>query len=286
MAIIRKVPWINPPSRFQLNRSHWLAKDLRNWWHLDGSDSSGGNWVDYAHTPTPDFQADQNYSVVRASGNAIRARDSNVGWYGECTASPEWTETNSKDDLYQSPFTLGFWCKYSSSESGAAFCFRWGSNTALTCVVYPYDTYTGNGARVYWETTSSPIDFIKSDDKYTTFDEWHHYVFTSRSFTDHELYIDGRSVDSSTRSEYLNFGTTESIEIAHVLGGQNFGGYLSNITLHKRGMSSAEVAQWYQPANRWGLYAPQTQTMPTPLVVAGGYTIYNNYYRQLLAGNV
>lgn len=73
---------------------------------------------------------------------------------------------------------------------------------------------------------------------------YHWYLFTSRSSTDHEVYVDGKSIGSIGSLKILN-ATLTSLYIGHWNSIQNYNGEQFEIAIHKRGFTSDEVAEWY-----------------------------------------
>lgn len=138
-------------------------------------------------------------------------------------------------------FTASFWANADANTGDdIAFTIRNGASGDNLFVIYPCDLTGGNGVRVYWGLTG---DIINENGVDRT-GAWHHYTFVSRSTTDHEMFVDGVSIGTSTASETLH-ATVTDIDIGAWNGAQPFAGLLDEVKVFSRALSADEVAQLY-----------------------------------------
>ncbi len=162
------------------------------------------------------------------------------------------------DLVGSSTFTISFW----ASSTGyflndAAIGIIGGGNF----VIYPFDTNGGNGVRVHYYG-SNPFD--QNSTSIPANGTFHHYVFTSRSSTDHELFVDGQSIGTSTSSLALTGASTMTIG-SWTTASQFYTGKLDDVRMYNRGFSSADVQKLYGwapgPVGYWSFDEGQGQTI-------------------------
>jgi hypothetical protein len=140
-------------------------------------------------------------------------------------------------------FTISFWAKDSQySNTRAAIGLSTSGDANKSLIIYPIDTDLGNGPRV-WYNGASFINVNNStglDDN-----QWHHFVFVSRSATDHELFVDGKSIAKSSVSKTLDAGLNWLFLGAWQAGTQTMIGGLDDIKLWNYSLDSSQIAYEY-----------------------------------------
>lgn len=147
------------------------------------------------------------------------------------------TSTPFLDD--STPFTVSFVAAASSYQSAAAgLAIKNGNADARSLVIYPYDDDSGDGARVHFDSG----DIINIDGSTIPADGTaHHFTFVSRSSTEHELYVDGALVGTSSATAVLDDAPTE-LRIGDWRGASHFAGTLDEVIIANRDFSQTEVS--------------------------------------------
>jgi hypothetical protein len=140
-------------------------------------------------------------------------------------------------------FSVSFWSKPTvTGVNKGAFAIRNGTSNTTTLIIYPADNATtDSGARVYWNSASI-IDESTGIDRSGS---WHHYLFVSRSSTDHELYVDGQSVGTSATSKTLSNPLSDITIGAWYPTSQRYSGSLDEVRIYNRALSANEILQLY-----------------------------------------
>lgn len=235
----------------KLNRKHWLAKDLLHWW---ATPDSPGVWRDHATDEIRPLVLESGSSPLVPTEHGNNAIDFSTG-------ASEFTDDNGSPRLGINPtFTVGFWAKYGAvANNPTLLSFIEISVTLLDFSITPNDDETSNGNfAVGWNGG------LVAADPGPRFNEWHHYVFVTQDNGDfHEIFMDGRFLASASLGTNARIaGGPSAINIGHKEGGNNYNGECKDITVHGYAMSNQEVWRWYQPQDRWGLYAPQRIHVP------------------------
>ena len=233
-----------------LNQSSWLADDLWGWFpHFDG------RWVD--HGP----QKLGECALVAASPVAISQSPFGPLACDFAAQQAEFSMTNGVDRLASIPaFTVSFWA-YLSAYGGnhnAISLYDDADPTDPNTLfqVLPNDNFVDNGCRVFWDG-SNPLN--DSSDT-VALNQWHHYIITSRSATNHELYVDRISKHAQVVQSKTLSSLTSRLSIGHWNSTQSGDFPLFGITIHTRGMDQSDVDRWYWQ-DRWDLYAPRTKLL-------------------------
>ena len=101
-----------------------------------------------------------------------------------------------------SAFTVSFWAGHASYASErAAVSLRKNGETSGLLLFYPYDNLDGNGARVFFDGADV---IVQTSGASIDPGSMNHFLFISRSAIDHELFVNGVSVGTSTSSRALN----------------------------------------------------------------------------------
>ena len=150
------------------------------------------------------------------------------------------------------------------SSSDVALAIRDGTTTSVW-LIYPYEVANGNGPYIYYSgdaiidiNTGSPA----ADGRFNTF------LFKSNSATSHEFFVNGALAQSSTASKVMPATLTDTTIGAWYPGaGQNFNGWIRNVRVWNRALSTLEVQQLYVNPNI-GLWVPDITRYYIP--AAGG----------------
>ena len=143
-----------------------------------------------------------------------------------------------------STFSVSLWAKADNNQTtGAGFSIRQNDNQSSTLfIIYPYDTNGGNGVRI-WFNSASLIDengVNRADGK------WHHFLFVSRSATDHQIFVDGKSAGTSASSKTLPDPLT-GVNIGRWYGTtQMFKGSVDDVRIYDRALSATEIKRLYE----------------------------------------
>ncbi len=106
-------------------------------------------------------------------------------------------QINASTELLNLPTTHNFTaiCKVAApSYIVNGVCLSWGGTDDL--LLYPYSTTNGNGARMFWRDVGGAI--IDQNDSMLLSTDLNTIAFVSRASNSHELYMEGRSVGSSS----------------------------------------------------------------------------------------
>lgn len=259
--IQRKIPRTRPHTKaIKLNSNHWLAKNLQYWYP---SPDSAGHWRDHSIYNRGALTRESGTSPMVPTIHGNNAIDFSTG-------VSEFAETDIANSLPgSSHFTIGFWAKSDVyfGNAQAAIALAGGTSASTLLLIYPFDAVDGQGVRVFWNGGNR----INQNTGGASVDEWHHFVFTVSSAAGIDMYVDAVSVGSSAALSLAS--NLDSIDIGHWIGGQNYTRLLKDITIHDRRLTSAEVAAWYKPENRWALYAPRTQYIPIGVAAGGPATV-------------
>jgi len=154
----------------------------------------------------------------------------------------DYIDTVPASDLAESAtFTVSFWVKaVSTAPNKMAIAIRNAQSNGTLFAIYPADNNGGRGARVYWNSTS-----IITESGVERSGSWHHYLFVSRSTTNHELYVDGQSVGTSATSKSLPNPLSNITIGAWYPTSQHFNGSLDEVRIYNRALSANEVTQLY-----------------------------------------
>jgi epidermal growth factor receptor substrate 15 len=256
--IPKRVPWTGPPStNIKLNVGHPLATGLSHWYPQAEEDAV---WFDYGPARRGQLTLDAGTSarVTTSHGNYAIDFDNGLS---------EFTTLAVGDLPNSNTFTVAFWARGTVYENShiAVSLYNSGGSSSNLLAIYPFAQSGGDGVQVFWNGNNR----IDQDTGAVSLNELHFYVFTSRSATDHEMYVDAVSVGSSSTSLSL-VSNTDRIGLGHWNGGQNFDrGIMKDVSIHARGMNSEEVSDWYFN-QRWALYAPRTQLIPVGAIAAAG----------------
>jgi hypothetical protein len=208
------------------------------WWRLnDGSGTtavdSSGNGYDLTLTAGSTWIADgyDGKTAVRFTG--LQG--------GDTTAAALLAALEGRSN-----FGLSVWARRSAYGDGTnpAMSIADGADATKSVMMYPYDqTFLSGGlpaSRVSWDNNNDII-YIAT----LTMSAWHHFLFSSRGATDHELFIDGVSVASFATSRSL-FGTLTKVGVGGWPDGtQFFGGDLKDAMLLPAGPTAAQAAAIY-----------------------------------------
>jgi len=131
------------------------------------------------------------------------------------------------------PFTESFWAYRTSYGSASHAAVGISGSGGSVSVIYPYDTNGGNGVR--WFFGANLVD----QNSGAVSPGWNHYCAVSRSATDHQFYVNGVSIGTSTTSATL--GTALTVEIGTFAAAQFFPGSLDDVRIYSRALLPNEI---------------------------------------------
>lgn len=244
-----------PKRPFRLNKSHWLADRLEYWWPDALSTGVVSSEID-----APDLSplGKQELLAVSLATNPVNLVPTIFGNHAlEFNNTSHVGNDNIpvdrvNDNIANGPFTWAAWIKSGSFTSNdALFSIRNGGSTTELLIIYAFDTTGGDGFDIFLDGARR---LGKGDPRQPpSLNEWHHFIFTSRSATDHQVFMDGMPLGDFSSNANLTASATniqiggwENSQFAN--DDQIFG-----VTVHSRGFSAQEAWAWYNQ-DRWGLY--------------------------------
>jgi len=162
--------------------------------------------------------------------------------------------------LINLPVNYGFTCcmwAYSAAEAASQACIAWGGTDDL--LIYPFDTTTGNGCRIFWRDVGGSLI---NENGISRAGASHHFAFVSYAANDHRLFVDG--VQTATSAATGTAGPFNSLWLGGWADGdQYFHGRLSDPLIFARGLSAPEIAALADPSNVMlsGLVVPSRRRM-------------------------
>lgn len=165
---------------------------------------------------------------------------------GERTEIPFRSELNPAAN---SPFTIEFWAKPTSSDNDDAPIgnrLATGNRTGwvffqrTAAVGWNFRTYNGNGSTVGWDVTGGT----------STLNEWSHVVVVW-SGSAATLYVNG-TLASSTNIGAGGYvvNTTESFRVGALIGGASpFVGFLDDVAFYNTALSATQISNHYTTAS-------------------------------------
>jgi len=140
------------------------------------------------------------------------------------------------------PFTFSAWYK-SSSKTADVLLFQGLASESSKRVMLYFNTDVGGEGRITYNLKNSPnleVEIIGSDSDGL----WHHAVGVSRASNDHELFVDGVSIGTST-----NDNGTHSVDTAFigksVEANSEFTGVIDEVRIYDRALTNQEVLDLY-----------------------------------------
>lgn len=172
------------------------------------------------------------------------------------------------------PFSISFWAYRTSYASLSHAAIAISGSGGSVCVIYPYDTNGGNGVR--WFFAANLVD----QNSGAAAVGWNHYCAVSRSATDHEFFVNGASIGTSTTSASL--GTSLICEIGTFAAAQFYSGSLDDIRIYNRVLNRNQILQL---SRRRGIaYDLAPFRMPYSEQVAGFQAAWALRQRLILGG--
>lgn len=167
--------------------------------------------------------------------------------------------------------TMSFWA-YSSVYAGSnvGFTLRSGGSAGDAILIYPYDSVSGDGARIWHGSNSINQNGAGLNDKIP-----HLFTYVNRSASDRELYVDGISVGTDFTSRSMS--TLNSIDLGHWNGSQDAAHSGFDFRLQNIAISPSEIRHRYAPQTRWELYAQQDRRVAFSPEVAPAGAIINQF---------
>ncbi|MFA6109945.1 MAG: LamG domain-containing protein [Candidatus Latescibacterota bacterium] len=214
-----------------VNQNDKLTNGLVGLWSFNGKDISGATAYD---------RSGQNNHGTLTGG--VTKTIGKVGQALSFDGVDDYVNTVPASGLAGSAtFTVSFWAKPVSTVSNKmAVAIRNEQSNVTLFGIYPADNVTGAGARVFWNNAS-----IIDENGVERAGSWHHYLFVSRSSTNHELYVDGQSVGTSAISRALPNPLSNITIGAWYPTNQHFNGALDEVRIYNRALSATEVSSLY-----------------------------------------
>jgi len=162
--------------------------------------------------------------------------------------------TELRDILSSYDMTISFWAELGVYENAGSL-FSWEGTDDF--VFYPYDNQGGDGIRIFWRDLGGEI----MNQNGVTLSGWNHFAFVSRATNDHEAYVNGVSVITSsatgTAGPWTDFNLCNRIEDTS----QEYNGQVDQPVIWNTALSDAQIlsiassrlkriAYQIQPANR------------------------------------
>lgn len=163
------------------------------------------------------------------------------------------TSFNCLPAVTSAPFTVSFWASATTYNPSTAVAIRQGTWTGNLFTFDPMNNEGGNGVRIYYNNGV----LIKDTSGGTADGKPHLFVFTSRSPTDHEIWVD--CVSKGTSSTSKNFGAGidfTTIGDWYAGSGRSFQGQIFNVRIEDKGYSQADVAALWNQQTRGDVVLP------------------------------
>ncbi len=139
-----------------------------------------------------------------------------------------------------SVFTISFWASSTQYTSNpTAISLGEGGATSGTLIIRPFDNSNGNGAELNWGGIIIDLNGRNDADG-----NMHHFLFVSRSSTDHELFIDGLSVSTNSSNRNLR-SDIEDVIIGSWDNSSYFDGIIDDVRIYNRALSAADISALY-----------------------------------------
>jgi hypothetical protein len=227
------VDWCDPVGRHTLNDS------LEAW---------------YLTSPRTGFGTATWLDLCRKADGTLTSMAPTTDWQGPRGRQGSWgcldfgggaddkrvlVSASTVTSLPTSNFTVSFWAQAANTVNAAAL--SWYGTDDL--VFYPYSTTGGDGVLVFWRDVGG-IAFINENGVTRT--GWNHFLLTSRGSTDHECFVNGVSIATSSTSS-ASAGPFTGFALG-VLGddlNQEFNGQIDSVRLLSRGYTSVEAMELY-----------------------------------------
>lgn len=260
----------------QLDRTHWMMKDLVGWWPLQ--EGAGITTFDLSHN--------QNVGTLT---NMDQSTDWLLGFKGgKCldfdgsNDRVDIVANSAFQDLAQGPMTLTCWCRLDSYRSGGQTSYvvnTWDSGGGWTFFCRTsgqenpsFAVYTtGTTGIWYWPVVNT---------------DWHHFIITydgTSPTTAPICYLDGNTPSTTTGANPTGSLVTDSGHTLSFMGrdfdnNRNQNGGLFDVRLYRRVLTASEAKELY--LNPW---APLSTKSKTFLTASAPGIIYNQ--RQILLKN-
>ncbi len=254
------------PRLARLAQANWLspqAQGLIRWWPLS---ACTGNVVPEIVDGNHGIAMNMSWQARELSWRA----DPTFGFVPEFDGSCEISFSDARLPLGASPRTISLWVNYTECPLAcvrAAFSYGVTFDTHMVIIGaadVPQWQPPGSLGMTVWDThLAAPRAYCDG--------AWHH-VAVVLDDSAWSLYVDGRLENSKTLGQMptdtwpSNYG---------YVGGLNFGSYthfwrglVRDVRVYKRALAAAEIWSLYDPATRFGLWAPRrwwlASAAPTP----------------------
>lgn len=221
---------IKPPVGTGIDWGHPLAHGMRLYW-----------------SPTNDHgTVHEEVTGRRTTWNAQPVGVSNYGGGCRFSANTQWALlANTVGISAASAITImveSSATAYATVTPACAVAIE-GNTSANLIAFYPWDGSSGNGCRIFWNSATTLDQNSRSMSANGIL---RRFLFTSRSSTDHQLFVEGLSVATSSTSKTVPT-LTNGVRIASYNAGQTMSeaanGSLFRVVIWSRGFTPSE-AQW------------------------------------------
>lgn len=150
--------------------------------------------------------------------------------------NPTWLDSKSA-------FTVAFWCKAASyASSPAAVSFGTAAAGGST-VIYPFDSASGGGAKVFSNGVSFPF-LIGGGNPATG--SWQFLCYVVESTSSAKLYLNNGAPATYTAASLATAASQTHFRIGHYHnGGQAYNGEIDEVRVYTRALDASDVAALY-----------------------------------------
>jgi hypothetical protein len=163
----------------------------------------------------------------------------------------------------KSAFTISLWASatsYPQDKSALGISTNGTGTTGFN--IYPFDAFQGNGIRLRF----NGLNMINNNSENLADGNFHHFVYVSRSATDHEVFVDNVSAGTSSEPETLDSSLNQfNIGAWNNSATQSFSGKIDEVRVYDRALSAQEIADIYNDTGSGGgtPSSPADATPPT-----------------------
>ncbi len=225
-----------PNRSFVLNKFSPQARELVGWWPVH----NGGSVIqDYSGFGQHASGANSGVLLVNRFGQRVN----------QFTAGQDFIVTAGSAAKGLANFTIMVWGQGTSAPSNQSGAVSTYTGAGTDDLLFFY-VLRSDGTSIFWNDTTDVV----SDATVRNDGLPHHYIFTSRGALDHELFIDGISIDTNTAISKTHT-SVPNIGLGHWNGIQDQpSNKLWDFRIYSRGITPREAYEFYNPATRWDLY--------------------------------
>lgn len=191
---------------------------------------------------------------------------------GDCSGADNYIEIGDPTDLHGTTALTIIVSTSALSYVGGktVISIRNGTGTGGLIQFYTHDAKLGDGTRIYF----AGIDLLSGVGQSLADGKLHQYAYVMRSQTDHELYTENISVDtSSTSRTFVSTLTNITIGMWYPTN-QPFHGQIEYVYIFKKALTVLELDSLYR--NPYQILKSRKNILHVPVVEAGGATGKSN----------